>query len=60
MASAGRCKMRRTGGLQIQDLLAEECPWINIWVRKYFVGIGGNVDSMVMDPNSCYAYYKVK
>ena len=45
---------------EIQDLLAEECPWINIWVRKYFVGIGGNVDSMVMDPNSCYAYYKVK
>jgi len=45
---------------EIQDLLAEECPWINLWVRKYFVGIGGNVDSMVMDPNSCYAYYKVK
>ena len=45
---------------EIQDLLAEECPWINIWERKYFVGIGGNVDSMVMDPNSCYSYYKVK
>ena len=45
---------------EIQDLLAEECPWINVWVRKYFVGIGGNVDSMVMDPNSCYSYYKVK
>ena len=45
---------------EIQDLLAEECPWINLWVRKYFVGIGGNVDSMVMDPNSCYSYYKVK
>ncbi|MBO5544243.1 MAG: ABC transporter substrate-binding protein [Oscillospiraceae bacterium] len=45
---------------EIQDLLAEECPWINIWERKYFVGIGGNVESMVMDPNSCYSYYKVK
>lgn len=45
---------------QIQDLLADECPWINLWVRKYYVGIGGNVDSMVMDPNSCYSYYKVK
>ena len=45
---------------EIQDLLAEDCPWINLWVRKYFVGIGGNVDSMVMDPNSCYSYYKVK
>lgn len=45
---------------EIQDLLAEECPWINLWVRKYFVGIGGNVESMVMDPNSCYSYYKVK
>ena len=45
---------------EIQDLLAEECPWINIWVRKYFVGIGSNVESMVMDPNSCYSYYLVK
>ena len=45
---------------ELQDLLAEECPWINLWVRKYFVGIGSNVESMVMDPNSCYSYYKVK
>ncbi len=45
---------------EIQELLAEECPWINLWVRKYFVGTGSKVESMVMDPNSCYSYYKVK
>ena len=36
---------------------------LDLWMDEYdcyFVGIGSNVESMVMDPNSCYSYYKVK